>query len=221
MMSSGRIRVRCLIATLGTVMLSWLPAHELVAFGDKKGNAPEPGACVAEFNSPAQGQTDAGESDEERVVKTDAEWRAQLTREQFRVTRRKGTEKAFRNAYWKTKTDGIYRCVCCGRDLFDAKTKFDSKTGWPSFWDPIDDKAVAHREDRGDGMIRTEVICRRCDAHLGHVFNDGPRPTGLRYCMNSASLKLVDREGNDVEKKKEKEAKSEPRGGKKGTAGSS
>ncbi|MSR56647.1 MAG: peptide-methionine (R)-S-oxide reductase [Planctomycetaceae bacterium] len=136
-------------------------------------------------------ETDA--ADDDKVVKSDSEWRKILTKEQFNVTRRKATERAFKNAYWKTKKAGVYHCVCCGEPLFDSKTKFDSGTGWPSFTKPIDKKAVAYREDRGETEVRTEVLCRRCDAHLGHVFDDGPRPTGQRFCMNSAALKLVER----------------------------
>jgi peptide-methionine (R)-S-oxide reductase len=130
----------------------------------------------------------------DHVKKTDAEWRAKLTPEQYQVTRKKGTERAFTGAYWDTKDPGVYRCVCCGNELFDAKTKFDSGTGWPSFTAPIDPARVRTEVDRSLFMKRTEVLCARCDAHLGHVFEDGPEPTGLRYCMNSCAL--------DLEKKK-------------------
>jgi peptide-methionine (R)-S-oxide reductase len=125
--------------------------------------------------------------------KTDAEWRAQLSADSYQVTRHEGTERPFSGKYDHNTADGLYRCICCGTALFDSKTKFDSGTGWPSFWKSISHVNVVETQDRSLFMVRTAVSCRRCDAHLGHVFDDGPKPTGLRYCMNSVALNFVAR----------------------------
>lgn len=128
------------------------------------------------------------------VEKSDDQWKAELTPEQFQVLRRAGTERAFTGKYWDCHDDGIYRCAACGAELFDANTKFESGTGWPSFYEPMVAEAVELVSDKTHGMVRTEVRCRRCGSHLGHVFDDGPNPTGQRYCMNSAALDLATRD---------------------------
>jgi len=131
---------------------------------------------------------------QKKVTKSEQEWRKELTPEQYAVCRMKGTERPFTGEYHATKTDGVYTCSCCGAELFDSATKYESGSGWPSFYEPSDDEGIKEEVDRSHGMARTEVMCNACGAHLGHVFPDGPRPTGLRYCINSVSLKLKPRD---------------------------
>jgi peptide-methionine (R)-S-oxide reductase len=136
----------------------------------------------------------------EKIVKTDAQWRAELAPDVYQVTRKHGTERAFTGEYNREKRAGTYVCRCCGQPLFDSQTKYESGSGWPSFWEPLSEDAVDEKTDGGYGTVRTEVLCSRCDAHLGHVFPDGPQPTGLRYCMNSLSLDLKPRADGDKSK---------------------
>ncbi len=195
--------------------LGWMVMAALLTAGCAE-RAPEPQASrtqeakvsptvAAEAPAPPEAPT-VSESDamagssEGKIVKSEEQWKKELTPEQFYVMREKGTERAFTGKYWDTKTPGIYKCAGCGAVLFESETKFDSGCGWPSFYQAIDDKRILEHVDRSHGMVRTEVTCARCGAHLGHVFDDGPNPTGLRYCINSVSIDLEAKKTQDPAK---------------------
>jgi len=180
---------RSFVAQIATVMGAVMPVAKALAQGV---SGPKPSATVNIENFSVAGKSE-GRTSVARVVKSDADWRKQLPRDSYEVTRHAETERPFSGKDWNNHSDGLYRCICCDTALFDSKTKFESGTGWPSFWQPISRINIVESLDTSLGMRRTAVSCSRCDAHLGHVFDDGPKPTGLRYCMNSVAMHFVAR----------------------------
>jgi peptide-methionine (R)-S-oxide reductase len=176
-----------LVGGLGAAVLGVI-AGRTRAFGE----AASTGGMVSIENFDAAGKS-LGVAQVSKVVKSDSDWRQMLSPESYDITRRAGTERAGTGKYAYNHADGVYHCICCSTPLYDSKTKFESGTGWPSFWQPISEKNITKASDRSFGMVRDAIACTRCDAHLGHVFDDGPKPTGLRYCMNSVALNFVAR----------------------------
>ncbi|HVA51567.1 MAG TPA: peptide-methionine (R)-S-oxide reductase MsrB [Pirellulales bacterium] len=191
-----RSKTTAFLAAMFAAAVGLVFAAALLA-APKSGKRPPPREKQAAAESEADNERDAADDEEKPVRKTDREWKRLLTGKQYRVTRQRETEPPFSGKYVHTKKEGVYRCVCCGSKLFASQTKFDSGTGWPSFYAPLREKALRAAPDYSDGTPRVEVTCARCEAHLGHVFGDGPQPTGLRYCVNSASLKLDEQPGKD------------------------